>query len=226
MVALSAPPVPPHLVARVARPGEEIARRQVVDRDTVRLPHHDPVASHRLAVRSDGAEGLGGGVRAALPVARLGAVDHDAGAAHAAQVHVGRGDHDPAVVPVGRIRGLGAVRRLVVVPGCHEDPVARFGRVDGRLDRREPAGVTVERPHEQHLPAGRHRRGARRGRGAAGGQQAGSEDAGTDGHGPLAQPVPAAPVDDRTPSARCHEAPPTLPHACAPARPECVTGRG
>ena len=77
-----------------------------------------------------------------VPVdAVLGAVDDDRVPVHAPEVDARGGDHHPTHVPVGGVGGdARLVGILVVVARGHEDPVARLGRVDGRLDGRVRAG--------------------------------------------------------------------------------------
>ena len=204
------PAVPPDLVARVTRTGEEVAGGQVVDGHPVRLPDDDPVAAHRLAVRTDGTVGLGGRFGAALAVPRLGPVDHHGVTVHAAQVDVGRGDHHAPVVAVGRFRRVRAVGRLVVVAGGDQDPVAGGRGVDGGLDAPVLTGVAVERAHEEDVPALSRGRGVARRRRAAGGQQCGPEEAGRHQCRGAPPPCRAAPRRDGD-RARAHDASSPVP---------------
>jgi len=140
------PAVPPDLVAGIAAAAEEVAGGEVVDGDIVGLPHHDPIAPDGLATGVGGAEGLLARIRTAgTGGSGLGPVDDHRRAVHTPQVDVRRGDDHPSCVAVGGVEpGLRCVSGLVVVARCHEDPVARLGRVDRRLDGLVLAGVPVE----------------------------------------------------------------------------------
>ena len=89
---------------------------------------------------------------AALLRAGLGAVDHDAVAVHAPDVHAGGGDPDSGRGVVADLRGV--VVALVVVAGRDEHPVAGLGRVDRGLHGGVGAGVAGERADEQHAGRG------------------------------------------------------------------------
>src|SRR3954451_15815532 len=125
--------VPPDLVALA----EEVAGRQVVDRDAARLVDDDPVASHSLTTRALGPVGLLLGVRAArLSRAGLGPVDDDPVAVHPADVKVVLLNEEAGARLVrGSVVALAVVGALVIVAGAHEDPVPLVRRVDRALDR-------------------------------------------------------------------------------------------
>ena len=80
-------PVPPDLVAGLARPGQEVAGGEVLDRDVVGLPDHDPVEP-----RTAWPEVLIAGARAARRGAGRGSVDDHGVAVHPAQREIRRGD--------------------------------------------------------------------------------------------------------------------------------------
>ena len=79
---------------------------------------------------------------------RLGAVDDDAVAVHAAHVDAAGGDEERAARLAGAAV-LPVVGALVVVAGADEHPVAGPGRIDGRLDVGERAGTASVAADEQ-----------------------------------------------------------------------------
>ncbi len=186
--------VPPDLVARVARAVQEVAGGQVVDRDVVGLPDHDPVASLGLAVGAHRSVVLERGARAAASRgAGLGAVDDHGRTVHPADMDARRRDeHARRVAVRGVDRATAHVVGLVIVAGRDEDPVPGLRGVDRRLDGRVLPAMSLEGPDEEHPPAGRGGRGIA-GRGA-GGEQAAGEQADREQRGGPAPPEPCRPV--------------------------------